>query len=207
MVSPPRQRDLFPLPLPYLKAPSFDLLDVGRSCIRRLYACQAWRSWANAGVVTLNLLNNTKHACPTTPSRAQAVALDQFCSQYQQMGKPTPGLTPAGAFVELCQESLPYFGSTSGPVPFDAALVSLPDVGTQPVSPVSNLPPVHRDVVEGISAPMLRSADEARVLLEDSGLSQAYIDLFMAHASLSVGLAHCARGGAGTLLSFFFCNS
>jgi|TARA_B110001452_G_C14907299_1_gene317113 hypothetical protein len=38
-------------------------------------------------------------------------------------------------------------------------------------------------------------------------LSQAYIDLFMAHASLSVGLAHCARGGAGTLLSFFFCNS
>ena len=139
MGSPPsgssRQRDLLPLPIPF-PGVNFALpTKLSRCSVRRIHARQSWQSWANSGVLAVNHLYKPSSQCQNTPSRAQTAALDQFCSKYKAMGKPLVDLSPAGALRELCHQSLPYLCEEGGPVPFDADLVSLPDVGNCPADP------------------------------------------------------------------------
>ena len=123
MGPPTRQRDLFPLPLPFRKHASDPAPGLSRCSVRRLHAREAWQNWANAGVVSLNQLNNSNRLCKSAPSSAQAAALDQFCKLYKDMGKP-PSMTPAGAFAELCHQSVPYATECGGPSPYDRDLIS-----------------------------------------------------------------------------------
>ena len=126
--------------------------------------------------MTVNALYSPNSNCQHTPSRAQTAALDQFCDKYKAMGKPPADLTPAGALRELCHQSLPYLCEEGGPIPFDADLVSLPDVGGRPADPQALLSSAHSDLIRGPNAPMLRSKGDAEQVLQSSGLDKPYID-------------------------------
>ena len=171
-----RQRDLLPLPLPF-KGGDFALpVALSRCSLRRIHARQAWQSWANSGVLTLNHLYKPKSFCSSPPNRAQTAALGQFCNKYRSMGKPPNDLTPARALRELCHQSVPYITDVGGPIPFDEGRMSLPAPGGAPTSPLPHLAAEHRNLIEGSCAPMLRSVADAEHVLEESGLSKPFVD-------------------------------
>ena len=140
-----RQRDLLPLPIPFPGIIPALPTKLTRCSVRRIHARQAWQSWANSGVLTVNHLYKPNSQCQHTPSRSQTAALDQFCAKYKAMGKPPVDLTPAGALRELCHQSVPYLSGSDdgGPIPFDADLVSLPDVGSCPADPQALISSAH----------------------------------------------------------------
>ena len=125
---------------------------------------------------TTNQLYGGASVCTTPPSTAQTVALEQFCSMYKAMGHAPDGLTPAGAFSELCHSGLPYSSEGGGPASYDRELLSLPALGGSPVDTCELLSEEHRDLVLGRKAPMLRSPDEAKCLIADAGLLKPHSD-------------------------------
>ena len=171
-----RQRDLLPLPVPFKGTVCALPNNLSRCSVRRIHARQAWQSWANSGVLTVNQLYSNNAVCKFQPSRAQTAALDQFCNKCKSMGSPPAGLNPAGALRELCHESLPYLGETAGPVPFDADLVSLPGVGGVAVDPIANLAPVHSNLIIGPEVPMLRLPHDAEQVLKRIRLRKPHTD-------------------------------
>ena len=85
-------------------------------------------------------------------------------------------MSPAKAFVELCQNSLPYLSEHGGPLPYDGDNLSLPDANVCPLEPLQHLSSVHRELVMGASQSMLRTELEAQQELSNSGLSKAHVD-------------------------------
>ena len=112
-----RQRDVFPLPLPYPHAPSLaGAWHKSRALRRRLRGTGGWQQWANDVVDTLNRLAGLASA-DLPPTALQQNVLEHVGRACREMGKPPDGLTPAGAFIELCGAKLPYLGEGAGPVP------------------------------------------------------------------------------------------
>ena len=176
MGPPSRQRDLLPLPLPFKQPLAVLPAGLSRCSIRRIHSREGWQSWANGGVATINQLYGGAGICPTPPSAAQSVALIQFCSMYKAMGRAPSGLTPAGAFSELCHSGLPYSSDGGGPASYDRELLSLPALGGSPVDTCELLSEEHRDLVMGRAAPMLRTPEEAKCLIADAGLAKPHSD-------------------------------
>ena len=161
------QRDLLPFSMPYPAAASLSKATSGsRNVLRRLHSKGGWQSWANDGVLAVNELYGFNGFSQCSPSPSKTAALSQFCRHFEEVGKPPTDLTPARAFVELCQNSLPYITDGRGPAPYEEGKVSLPAVGNHPVVPQDCLSPEHSALLTGRAAPMLRpilSVDDARI--------------------------------------------
>ena len=169
-------KTLLPLPVPFPSVQWHSHHKVSRSILRRAHSKIGWQSWANEGVYTVNQLNGVPGPSDLKCSRAQSVVLSQFCQEYKGMGKPPLHMTPAGAFTELCHDSLPYLSDGGGPAPYEHSLLSLPGSDGLPVLPEEHLSPEHSNRVRGLGAPMLRSASEAGNAVADSGLTRPHVD-------------------------------
>ena len=171
-----RSRDLLPLPLPFTALPRSVPRGASRYSIRRLHAKAGWQRWANEGVNTINNLAGELNPKPSLPSALQSRALADFVKPYKDVGKPPALLTPARAFTELCNSSLPYITDGGGPAPYDRENLSLPSVGGILVDPIPNLGPGPRDLVTGVRKPMLRSEMDAAAILQESMCSKPHVD-------------------------------
>jgi len=170
------QKSLLPLPVPFPSVRWPTHSNVSRSILRRAHSKMGWQSWANQGICTVNQLNGVPGDPRARPNRAQTAALSQFCSEYKSMGKPPDQLTPAGAFTELCHDSLPYIADGGGPAPYDRNKLSLPNMDSTPVAPECNLCLEHSNTLRGKGVPMLRSVSQAAEAVADSGLSRPHVD-------------------------------
>ena len=77
-------------------------------------------------------------------------------------GPPSKDLCKAGAFTELCHNSLPYLSDSGGPAPFDIDNLSLPATCVSPVDPLEHLSAEHREQVIGANSNILRSESAAQ---------------------------------------------
>ena len=171
------RRDLLPFPLPFPAAGNLPKgPHISRSIRRKLCTKQGWQTWANDGAEATNELygSHSSFAGPLTASKEAALA--QFCNHYRNVDKPPSDVSPAGAFLELCQNSLPYLSESVGPAPYDNEKISLPDACNDPANPLSCLSPEHLELISGPGNPMLRPEDEALHELDDLGLSHAHVD-------------------------------
>ena len=134
MESSRASRDLFPLPPPFVISPILTRPSLSRGTKRRLRSTTAWRGWANDAVVALNELAGGG-APQGTLSAGQTLALDNVRQCFCELGPPPAGLDPTGAFIALCGSASPYFSDDAGPASYDRALLSLPPVSSQAVSP------------------------------------------------------------------------
>ena len=136
----PRQRDIFPMPLPVL--PHVDpkqaqrLSDCSR---RRLHAHTETRKTVRRCILALNQLHDgawgERSGASSKASCAQQSVLSHVVRSVDDMGRPPSGLTAEGAFREL-RGSRGYDGEclSSTLAPLDTSCLSLPDAGSAPVA-------------------------------------------------------------------------
>ena len=113
-----RDRDLFPLPMPYdvsrvfVGSEPFSALSgkVQRRLLRGRHANQ----WVNDVVTALNQLSGAPFSsAPVAPrSAAQSAALALILGDFGNVPGPDPDLVPARAFRELCGTSSRYDPTT-----------------------------------------------------------------------------------------------
>ena len=120
-----RNRELFPLPPPFLSELATGAPSRGRCCrsvVRRLQRRLHWQQWCREGVQTLNELSGFPFDNPPDlPSNAgQEKALCHLSDLYKNVPPPPIELTPAGAFQELCKAPSRYQPdeASSGTVPY-----------------------------------------------------------------------------------------
>ena len=171
-----RQRDLLPLP-PAFPAEQFALKSrLSRGTARRVRGAQFWKSWANAGIDSLNLLSGGG-ACPSgKPSMSQRVALDHIVSCYRDLGPPPADLSPAGAFKALCTRVAPYASEDAGPAGYSQELVSWPPLGSVAVKPEQMMGAADLQKIVGPQACLLSSDFDAQIALDASPVKRPYMD-------------------------------
>ena len=96
-----------------------------------MHASGAWQSWANDCVRTISSLDGHAHFGGPQASAVQSASLFKIVASFAEVGKPPPGMCAAGAFRELCQETLPYINDSGGPAPYKQGNVSLPAAGAK----------------------------------------------------------------------------
>ena len=170
------QKDLLPLPCPFPAA--YERLHAcpsSRSQRRRLHVSGAWQSWANDCVHTINSLDGHAYFGGPQASAVQSAALDRIVASFAEVEKPPPGMSAAGAFRELCCETLPYINDSGGPAPYKQGNVSLPAAGPK-ADLTAVLPVVHRELLMRPDVHMLHDKDRVDSLIADSGLKKPFVD-------------------------------
>ena len=134
-------RDLFPLPRPFLDSefgastvgvPARDIAYLSRSVRRRVLKRLHTMQWCNDAVGTLNELSGAPFSSLPlcAQNNGQLSCLDKIRAIFLAVPSPVDGLSPAGAFTELCGSSTRYSPmAATGVAPYDRDLVSWPDVG------------------------------------------------------------------------------
>lgn len=171
-----RQRDLFPLRRPYPEAG--ELLRAhhpSRWTRRRLHRRGHWQEWANDAARTLNELAGHSSFASGPQTSNQADCLRRLGEKFESLDKLPEGMSPAGAFRELCHNSLPYLGKDQGPTPYKKGQVSLPGDGAK-CRLGAVMQPEHSDLLEGPGSHLLLSDFDAAEKLADSGLRRPYVD-------------------------------
>ena len=172
-------RRLFPLPLPGAvgTAGAADGGDSRSACRRRLRAAHAGE-WVDSCVRALNEMDAGRPVAPCEPQRAslaQRLALDHLVASERALGPPPSELTGAGALAEL-RAHRGYGGGPATLAPLDAAALSLPAEGSQPVRLEKLLAPLGSEIIEGFLKETLLPREEAKRRGEESGLRMAYSD-------------------------------
>ena len=156
-------RDLFPLPLPFLDSefgastvgvPACDIAYLSRSVRRRVLKRLHTMQWCNDAVGTLNELSGAPFSSLPlcAQNNGQTYCLDKIRAMFLAVPSPVDGLSPAGAFTELCGSSTRYSPmAATGVAPYDRDLVSWPDVGSQPALVVENLGPADVNTIVNAS--------------------------------------------------------
>ena len=170
------QKDLLPLPRPFPAAHErLYAMHPSRSQRRRLHASGAWQSWANDCVRTINSLDGHAYFGGPQASAVQSAALSRIVASFAEVGKPPSGMSAAGAFHELCRETLPYINDSGGPAPYKQGNVSLPAAGPK-ADLTAVLPAVHCELLMRPDVHMLHDRDRVDALIADSGLRKPFVD-------------------------------
>ena len=145
-----RQRDIFPLPLPF---PAFDPTirrRVSKSVRRRLHRRMLWQEWANSGVDSMNSMagRGGHGSAPANPTLAQRRCLDSISESYHLFcSDPSniDGGSSVGALRALCGSSSAYAGDRDDVQPYVKDKVSWPGSDFPPVNLVSAVGPADSD--------------------------------------------------------------
>ena len=179
VLTPERQRGIFPLPLP----PRETAVDphLSRTCQRRSQSRQHVDDWLCEMVVSLNSMYlgqefMADQSASFRPSMSQRLCLERMRTAILRMGKPPEDLTGAGAFQEL-RANLGYSGDTPASLAdFQMDKVSMPGAGGVPSSLNSILgPPEAQKVLEVLRNKMVSPGDVKTRKLQ-SGLKAPYFD-------------------------------
>ena len=173
-----RNRDLFPMPLPFGSETGVKKT-LSRGTRRRILGTQHRMLWANDAVRTLNDLTGCSSQEPSLVpvNGAQEEAVTFLKESFLQIPNPDPSITPAGAFEALCGKMTPY-GEQSGTIVNYGpdASVSWPELGCSARPLEELLAEADSNMVCGPNPSLLRSASDAVRMTSESGINRPYVD-------------------------------
>ena len=168
-----RQRELFPLPLPF--APEAVLPGPSRSVRRRLLRKRHWQTWCNEGVATLNSLSGFPGPPGSFLRDIHCAALDHISEAYRAVHRP-PALSSEGALRELLGASVCYDADSFEKSTYSEENISWPCAGIAPVLLERCLPSADFALLNGWRSQLLRDPSETHALLLESEIRSPYSD-------------------------------
>ena len=176
-----RQRDIFPLPLPF---PAFDPTirrRVSKSVRRRLHRRMLWQEWANSGVESMNsMAGRGNHvSAPANPTLAQRRCLDAISESYHLFCSDPSNNddgSSVGALRALCGSSSAYAGDRDDVQPYVKDKVSWPGSDFPPVNLVSAVGPADSDRLRQWESHLLCSPADSERRLGQSVVKAPYSD-------------------------------
>ena len=187
-----RQREEFPLPPVEFQGKATKVLQGS--------APRAWesaagfkeltsegRAWLSDGVGALNCLAGRGYACSGAPHLAQRRAMAHVVDCFRQVPERPEGLTGASAFRDLTSGCRLYCTDRGDVQPYAKLRISWPDVGAQPIVVSDFARPEDRERLIGWRQHLLRSAGDAAVARQESGVVRPYMDSVLRRSKRQYG--------------------
>ena len=176
-----RQRDIFPLPLPFLALDPTIRRRVSKSVRRRLHRRMLWQEWANSGVESMNsMAGRGDHvSAPANPTLAQRRCLDAISESYHLFCSDPSNNddgSSVGALRALCGSSSAYAGDRDDVQPYVKDKVSWPGSDFPPVNLVSAVGPADSDRLRQWESHLLCSPADSERRLGQSAVKAPYSD-------------------------------